>query len=490
MAASFIRRRPLTFGCLTIVGLVLALVVALVIQVFRVGARQPNIAVNYIEILNEPAKSVLEEERAWPLYERAIQLNTLDENAAYAAIDDDDYELLAELIGEQQPVLDLLQQIADRPHYGFLADETAIPGPDGQTVPPSVFETELAPMGEMRSLARLLQIDTALAAEQGDADRVVRNLRALHRVADHAAQPPTTIGQLVGFAVQSLAAGVLVDTLDRAPDLLSDGHFAELDAAIASSNGGKPIRFETELERQMFDDILQRVFTDDGNGDGVMTVDGVLGHLSTAGLGGGPNPLERAGVGLAAIFASGRAETRERFSEMMDIADELATKQPFEITGDPYDEAWERLDEDARFPPDVTLMMVSTFVPTLGKATSSGMLAEARRDVSRVIIALHRHRQASGSFPESLAVLVPEFLPEVPVDPFDGQPLRYSLTPDGPLLYSIGVDRNDDGGRRVDRSAGWEPAAKAAAREASDPLNYDGDWVFFPPEQEEEEDDE
>jgi len=66
----------------------------------------------------------------------------------------------------------------------------------------------------------------------------------------------------------------------------------------------------------------------------------------------------------------------------------------------------------------------------------------------RTGIALERHRLAHGRHPESLAALVPDFLPEVPLDPCDGKPLRYRLQSDGsPVVWSIGIDGIDEGGK-------------------------------------------
>ena len=44
---------------------------------------------------------------------------------------------------------------------------------------------------------------------------------------------------------------------------------------------------------------------------------------------------------------------------------------------------------------------------------------------ARVALAVERFRLAQGRLPENLNELVPQFLPKVLVDPFDGQPLRY-----------------------------------------------------------------
>jgi hypothetical protein len=52
-----------------------------------------------------------------------------------------------------------------------------------------------------------------------------------------------------------------------------------------------------------------------------------------------------------------------------------------------------------------------------------------------------------GRNPAKLADLVPDYLPEVPKDPFNGGQLVYRLAPNGYLLYSVGVNGVDDGGK-------------------------------------------
>ncbi|HOB33237.1 MAG TPA: hypothetical protein PKH32_10205 [Verrucomicrobiota bacterium] len=80
--------------------------------------------------------------------------------------------------------------------------------------------------------------------------------------------------------------------------------------------------------------------------------------------------------------------------------------------------------------------------------------AEARVRSARTAIAVERYRRAhEESLPPALTNLVPEFLGEVPLDPFDGQPLRFVTTPKGFIVYSIGPDGVDNGGaERVDWS--------------------------------------
>jgi hypothetical protein len=72
-----------------------------------------------------------------------------------------------------------------------------------------------------------------------------------------------------------------------------------------------------------------------------------------------------------------------------------------------------------------------------------------------VAVAVERYRLRHGAWPDALAVLVPELLPAVPTDPFDGQPLRYRRTADGVVFYSVGTDGTDDSGKLANVSPLW-----------------------------------
>jgi hypothetical protein len=73
---------------------------------------------------------------------------------------------------------------------------------------------------------------------------------------------------------------------------------------------------------------------------------------------------------------------------------------------------------------------------------------ETRRRLMITALALERHRIRHGSYPVTLQELVPDFLASVPSDFMDGEALRYRRTADGYfVLYSVGLDCVDDGGR-------------------------------------------
>jgi hypothetical protein len=70
--------------------------------------------------------------------------------------------------------------------------------------------------------------------------------------------------------------------------------------------------------------------------------------------------------------------------------------------------------------------------------------ADTQLQATRTILALRAYQLTRGNLPPDLSALVPEFLDAVPVDDFDGQPLRYS--PGRKIVYSVGQNLKDDGG--------------------------------------------
>lgn len=83
--------------------------------------------------------------------------------------------------------------------------------------------------------------------------------------------------------------------------------------------------------------------------------------------------------------------------------------------------------------------------------TNDGRIAERRG--LQIMLALESHRLDHGRYPDDLTQLAPEFMADVPIDPYSGKPFRYRLLDPqtdphgrGYLLWSVGIDGTDDGG--------------------------------------------
>jgi hypothetical protein len=72
---------------------------------------------------------------------------------------------------------------------------------------------------------------------------------------------------------------------------------------------------------------------------------------------------------------------------------------------------------------------------------------EQRRRNLRLAFALAVYRGEHERYPDKLDVLAPKYLAEVPSDLYSGKALIYRPSENGYLLYSVGVNGRDDGGR-------------------------------------------
>ena len=108
------------------------------------------------------------------------------------------------------------------------------------------------------------------------------------------------------------------------------------------------------------------------------------------------------------------------------------------------------------------------FGPPIEGVVENDDLANTRFRLIRLAFASAVYRAEHGSYPAKLTELVPKYVTQMPVDVFCDSDLRYHRTGDGGyLLYSVGVNGKDDGGRRSeDRSKANEPWDDLAIRMA------------------------
>jgi hypothetical protein len=73
----------------------------------------------------------------------------------------------------------------------------------------------------------------------------------------------------------------------------------------------------------------------------------------------------------------------------------------------------------------------------------------------RLKLALGFYEQKQGQLPDDLNALVPEYLKEIPQDPYDGQPFRYSKAEK--KVWAVDCDLKDDGGKEVNPAVTRKP---------------------------------
>ncbi len=74
--------------------------------------------------------------------------------------------------------------------------------------------------------------------------------------------------------------------------------------------------------------------------------------------------------------------------------------------------------------------------------------------------------------------LVGTYLQEIPVDILTGKPLLFKIQDDQPVIYSVGMDHDDDGG--ADATSKGEPIERPAITPGPKDKDFEGDWILWP----------
>jgi hypothetical protein len=289
-----------------------------------------------------------------------------------------------------------------------------------------------------------------------------------------------TIEQLVGAANDRLLFETINKILDHAADDLSDSDLERLAALLSPEEwGGRAFRFDAE--RANFQDLLQRTYSDDGNGDGVL----LLRHLGAV----SPVPVGESSFlsvlsqPIVNMYTVSRKEASALFEAHL-AAVEVAS-------GDPLHEIdWETLDRlQACMAPQsdslrdkIRSFPMSLLAVDWTNLLASNQLAACELNALRVIVALHRQHRRSpdGRWPETLEALDPDLLDSIPIDPYGGAPLRYGLVDGQPRLWSIGADRVDDAGLLPEASCECDDRARRFQRPGTEvPDALRGDWILW-----------
>jgi hypothetical protein len=306
------------------------------------------------------------------------------------------------------------------------------------------YMTLLPHLAKVKQATALLSLEGLAHATAGESDQAYGAFNAALHVADSLEQEPILISFLVRIAAAKLAARRLEESLNLVG--FQDCQLRRLQAQFAAAKDqpwpARALAGERAFGLSFFiDRQIQRTFTQASQTSGKLP-SGFPGHLA-----------------LTAYRASGlMAKDEKFFLDCMGRNVALAELPAHDrIPAGPAPS----MTTTNRF-----LLFSRLLLPALQTALSRADEHSARMRVVETALGVERFRLAhTGALPNKLADLVPECLHAVPPDPYDSQPLRYKQLPGGYVVYSIGPDRNDDGGA--------EPPApdKGSARSQATPMD-------------------
>lgn len=305
-----------------------------------------------------------------------------------------------------------------------------------------MIQTSMPDLNEQRKLARLLRADGLVALDDGDASRALRRVDELLAQSQAVDHHPTLVGHLVAGSISAIAvelAGEAARELGAAAQTGSPaapavrGQVAGLIARLLDEREFRAglIRAH-QAERVMQLDAITAV------ANGGMPLNNVVGAAA------GKRSVRTEGI-MRALLLRNASAALDYMTGVIEAAAATDDAAAFRARRAGLTHA---IDRSPR-----VYFLANLLVPSVERATRQHyrLVAGRRMAAAALAVALYR-ADHDGRLPDTLADLVPAYLPAVPGDPLAGgdTPLGYVRGPDRPRLYSVGDNAVDDGGRPPD----------------------------------------
>ncbi len=290
---------------------------------------------------------------------------------------------------------------------------------DGGVIPPPVanpISMNLNHTQSLRHLAALLSLNAVVLAADKDGVGAVASCRAGLNLVHGINDEPTMISLLVRVAVAAVAAQATERVLGYTEPNIG---LAELQAELLREGHAPSLVDGLRGERGVMDAIFEYLPTD---------------PTAIQQLGMAANPLVL--LSKFAFRARILVEHREALI-LLTRSLEIARGPSHDWTSKMKAEVFDAIDGP----------IVRMLLPAIEKIVQANLRGQARLRSLAVGIACERFRQANGRWPKELAEIPKTILAEVPRDPYVDAPLKYKVLPDGIVVYAVGEDRADDGGK-------------------------------------------
>ncbi len=264
---------------------------------------------------------------------------------------------------------------------------------------------------ELRGCVLLLKLAIIQHAHNGDANAVIGCVKDGLSLGDSLQKEPFTLPYLVRLG----CVGAILGGLERAltATTFTDSQLKDLEDALAVTAGRIDLAQTLISERCMLIESIRDP-----------SLNGTTGPVAWI-------------IKLPGIQSRG----------IIDILDHMeATIEAAGLPG-PQQAARFREIEDRLHELSMPHLVTQLIAPAVARIGELDLRGQARMDLARTALAIERCRLATGKVPERLDDLVPKYLEQVPIDPFDGRPIRYRRTEPGYVLYSVKEDGEDNGGK-------------------------------------------
>jgi hypothetical protein len=299
---------------------------------------------------------------------------------------------------------------------------------------PIPFMTLIPHIQQTRKAAHLLRADAIERAQSGDADGAIESVHAMINTARSIGDEPLLISMLVRTSIDSLANLTLERVLAQSEP--SGEKLAALQGALAQEEAEPLTYIALRGERAEYYEMLEKLRTREV-------------PMSSLGAMGMPVPM-------AFKFAPGWMFRNSQILGLEYLNDSVeAAKGPPELIFERGRTIDDRLKQTPRWKAPLAFL----FLPATNSAALANVRVRTQLRCMMVMLAAERYRRDHGEWPKGIADLVPEYLADVPGDPFLADssrgPIRFMRRADGLTVYSVSVDGRDDGGHQIDAAKAW-----------------------------------
>lgn len=328
--------------------------------------------------------------------------------------------LVTQYLADNQQALELLHKGAAIEHSRYPVDLS------------KGFEALMPDLSNIRVGAFLLKLEAVVHAENEKPQMVTNSIKSMLGLAGSLSKEPILVSQLVRIACQALAVSALEHAINRTE--FTDEQLVSLSGTLANSEDPSAMTRAFAGERCAGASIFKMPAAQ-------------IPRVTD----GGSSPL--AVVAFALYKFAGLADMDA--SIYLDLMNDYmkAIQLPPQKRREAADAVDARFEKTSRIH-----ILLHIIMPALSRCTTIDVRAAAQIRTARAGLAIERYRLAAGKLPDSLAELIPTYLDTVPKDPFDGKELRYKKLETGFVVYSIGEDGNDDGGKEKPRKRTSPPA--------------------------------
>jgi hypothetical protein len=286
------------------------------------------------------------------------------------------------------------------------------------------LETRLNDQAEARRIAMLLAFDALRYNQNGDGTNALTSCRAVLNAARSLGDEPITISQLIRNACVLSGCQAMERTLAQSEAAVNE--LMALQRSLEIEDSHPDLLIIMRGERAM----CHAVFNAVENGD--VSLD----RLADAKW----SWLDHALISIV------RMDTREDHILMLSLMKCAIANARLPMHEQREAEA--QLDQEIKAARDLSRrpLLTGLLMPPMTKRGESSRRTHASIRCMTVALAAERYRRERGAWPDMIEKLCPKYLTAPPLDPFDGQPLRYHRLDDGVVIYSVGPDTIDDGG--------------------------------------------